>query len=132
MRNFGIKHLMYCLNLMVCIIRLFLTLTQHIFLNKNVGIYFLWGREARFSGIFFSNPVIGSVWYNYYYMTTSVPRGLNILCIMFKIKGIFLFLFYNIAVLPVYGRVGILLISWKYLHDHIMSLRWAAWAYTSC
>ena len=40
-----------------------------------------------------------------------------------------LFLFYDIAVLPLYLSVGILLTSWKYLHDSIISLRWASWAY---
>ena len=41
-----------------------------------------------------------------------------------------IFFFNNIAVLPVYVRVIILLTSWKYLHDCIISLRWAGWAYT--
>jgi hypothetical protein len=41
------------------------------------------------------------------------------------------FFFDNIAVLPVYVRVSILPTSWKYLHDCIISLRWAGWEYRS-
>ena len=71
---------------------------------------------------FFSNPVIGCVHW-----------GLNILCIMFKIIGFlgYCFFFYNIAVLQEYVRVGILLTSWKYLYDRIISLSWTGWAYKS-
>jgi hypothetical protein len=59
-------------------------------------------------------------------MTTYVSRRLNILCNIPDYS-----FSYNIAVLPVYVRVGIFYTSWKYLHDRIVSLRWEGWAYKS-
>ena len=54
--------------------------------------------------------------------------------VVYKVQDhifVFLFLFYDNAVLPVYVRVDILLTSWKYSQDRIISLRWAGWAYRS-
>jgi len=60
---------------------------------------------------------------NIIHMTTSVPRKLNILCIMFKIIAFFIITLFA----RLYVRVDILLLYEKLLHDHIISLRGEVW-----
>ena len=56
---------------------------------------------------------------NIMHISTSVRRGLNILCIMFKIIA-----FFRITLFArLYVRVGILLTFGKHLHDRTISLR---------
>jgi hypothetical protein len=120
-------------HLVVCIIILFFTLKQHIFLYKMLTFTFLWGVGGTLSGIFFESGhrvcLIELLLYDKFWTTRIKYNVYNVQD--YRVSDCLVFFFYNIAVLPVYVRVAILLTSWKYLHDRIISLRWADWAYKS-
>ena len=91
------------------------------------------GVGGTLSGIFFESShrvcLIELLLYDNFWATRIKYNVYNVQD--YSVSGCLVFFFYNIAVLPVYVRVGILLTSWKYLHDRIISLRWADWAYKS-
>ena len=116
---------------MVCIIILFLTLTQLIILYKMLTFTLcVCGEEGGGRLVAFCLEsshricLIELLLYDNFCAT-------RIKCIVFNVQDYSFYFVYNIAVLAAYVRVDLLLTSWKYLHDRIISLRWMGWAYKS-